>query len=203
LSRLDLLVSDGLVETPRGTFKASIGIEDGVIVEIGSSASMSPAERKIDAEGLLVFPGIIDEHVHFREPGFEHKEDFRTGSMAAAAGGVTTVLDMPNTEPPTADERGFRAKLEVASRKSIVDFGFYAGVVPGKVEALRRAGRARSGGREGLHVRDDRDQGAGRRAGPHQSDGARRLLRPEGRGPRGGGEVDRGPERADEGRRKE
>jgi len=138
LSRLDLLVSDGLVVTPRGTFKASIGIEDGVIVEIGSSASMPPAERKIDAEGLLVFPGVIDEHVHFREPGFEHKEDFRTGSMAAAAGGVTTVLDMPNTEPPTVDEHGFRVKLEAASRKSIVDFGFYAGVVPGKVEALRR-----------------------------------------------------------------
>jgi allantoinase len=138
LSRLDLLVSDGLVVTPRGTFKASIGIEDGVIVEIGGSASMPPAERKIDAEGLLVFPGVIDEHVHFREPGFEHKEDFRTGSMAAAAGGVTTVLDMPNTEPPTVDEHGFRVKLEAASRKSIVDFGFYAGVVPGKVEALRR-----------------------------------------------------------------
>lgn len=138
MSRLDLLVSDGLVVTPRGTFKASIGIEDGVIVEIGSSASMPPAERKIDAEGLLVFPGVIDEHVHFREPGFEHKEDFRTGSMAAAAGGVTTVLDMPNTEPPTVDEHGFRIKLEAASRKSIVDFGFYAGVVPGKVEALRR-----------------------------------------------------------------
>jgi len=85
-----------------------------------------------------VFPGVIDEHVHFREPGFEHKEDFRTGSMAAAAGGVTTVLDMPNTEPPTVDEHGFRVKLEAASRKSIVDFGFYAGVVPGKVEALRR-----------------------------------------------------------------
>jgi len=138
LSRLDLLVSDGLVVTPRGTFKASIGIEDGVIVEIGSSASMPPAERKINAEGLLVFPGVIDEHVHFREPGFEHKEDFRTGSIAAAAGGVTTVLDMPNTEPPTVDEHGFRVKLEAASRKSIVDFGFYAGVVPGKVEALRR-----------------------------------------------------------------
>ena len=138
MSRLDLLVSDGLVVTPRGTFKASIGIEDGVIVEIGSSASMPPAERKIDAEGLLVFPGVIDEHVHFRDPGFEHKEDFRTGSMAAAAGGVTTVLDMPNTEPPTVDEHGFRVKLEAASRKSIVDFGFYAGVVPGKVEALRR-----------------------------------------------------------------
>ncbi len=137
MSRIDLVVSGGLIVTPRGAFKASIGIDDGVIVAIGSTATMPPAERKIDAEGLLVFPGIIDEHVHFREPGFDWKEDFRTGSMAAAAGGVTTVLDMPNTEPPTVDRLGFTAKLEEASRKSVVDFGFYAGVVPGKVEALR------------------------------------------------------------------
>ncbi len=137
MSRLDLVVIDGLVVTPRGTFKASIGIEDGVVVEMGNSATMPPAERRIDANGLLVFPGIIDEHVHFRDPGFEWKEDFRTGSMAAAAGGVTTVLEMPNTEPPTVDRQGFRAKLEEASRKSIVDFGFYAGVVPGRVEELR------------------------------------------------------------------
>ncbi|MEM0374744.1 MAG: allantoinase AllB [Nitrososphaerota archaeon] len=137
MTALDLLVRDGLVVTPKGTFRASIGIEDGVIVAIGSSASMPMAERTIDASGLLVFPGIIDEHVHFRDPGLEWKEDFRTGSMAAAAGGVTTVLDMPNTDPPTVDADGFRAKLEAASRKSLVDFGFYAGVVPGRVEELR------------------------------------------------------------------
>ena len=137
MSRLDLVVSGGLIVTSRGTFRASIGIDDGVIVAMGSAATMPPAERKIDAEGLLVFPGVIDEHVHFRDPGFDWKEDFRTGSMAAAAGGVTTVLDMPNTEPPTVDRQGFLSKLEEASRKSVVDFGFYAGVVPGKVEALR------------------------------------------------------------------
>jgi len=137
LSRLDLVVRGGLIVTPRGTFRASIGIEGGVIVAIGSTETMPPAERKIDADGLLVFPGIIDEHVHFRDPGLDWKEDFRTGSMAAAAGGVTTVLDMPNTEPPTVDRQGFLSKLEAASRKSVVDFGFYAGVVPGKVDALR------------------------------------------------------------------
>lgn len=137
MTGLDLLVRDGLVVTPRGSFRASIGIEDGVIVAIGSSSTMPKAERTIDASGLLVFPGIIDEHVHFREPGLEWKEDFRTGSMAAAAGGVTTVLEMPNTDPPTVDAEGFRAKLEAASRKSLVDFGLYAGVLPGRVEALR------------------------------------------------------------------
>ncbi|MDA4123168.1 MAG: amidohydrolase family protein, partial [Thaumarchaeota archaeon] len=83
------------------------------------------AERIIEADGLHVLPGIIDPHVHFRDPGPSKKEDFASGSQAAAAGGVTCVLDMPNNEPPTRDAKTFKAKAEVARSKAVVDFGLF------------------------------------------------------------------------------
>ena len=80
-----------------------------------------------DADGKLLLPGMIDAHVHFREPGFSHKETWATGSKSAVAGGVTTVFDMPNTEPPTVDGSGFDEKARLAS-KSTVDYGLNGGV---------------------------------------------------------------------------
>lgn len=81
-----------------------------------------------DASGLVVLPGAIDAHVHFREPGDTHKEDFASGSSAARAGGVTTVLDMPNTRPPTTTFDALALKRRAAQAASCVDFGFYFGV---------------------------------------------------------------------------
>lgn len=80
----------------------------------------------IDLEGALLLPGIIDPHVHFRDPGFTHKETFFTGSKAAAAGGVTTVCDMPNTSPPTDSLDNFREKKKIGESRSVVDFGLHA-----------------------------------------------------------------------------
>ena len=80
--------------------KGDIFVKDGKIVEVGWSINR-PAEREINADGLTLLPGIIDGHVHFREPGLTHKEDIRSGSMAAASGGVTTFFEMPNTNPHT------------------------------------------------------------------------------------------------------
>jgi dihydroorotase len=106
--------------------ECSIGIENGKIVSITKIAPKS--EEEIDIKGKIVLPGLIDSHVHFRDPGFPEKETFKTGSIAAACGGFTTVLDMPNTNPPTNTRKAFLEKIEIARKKSVVDFGLHAGV---------------------------------------------------------------------------
>jgi dihydroorotase len=106
--------------------ECSIGIENGKIV---SFKKIPPKSSEIiDIKGKMVLPGLIDAHVHFRDPGLTYKENFKSGSNAAAAGGFTTVMDMPNTKPPTNTKRAFLEKLDSAERKSIVDFALHAGV---------------------------------------------------------------------------
>lgn len=105
--------------------KCSIGVEDGKIVSIQKLPS--PADETIDIQGKIILPGLIDAHVHMRDPGLTYKENFKTGTQAAAAGGFTTVLDMPNTQPPTNTAQNFKDKLKIAGSKAIVDFGLHAG----------------------------------------------------------------------------
>ncbi len=133
---VDLVAKGGTVVTSQGSFVGGVAIDEGKVVAVGSSSAMPQAERTIDTTGLHVLPGIIDGHVHFREPGFEYKEDFHSGSMAAAAGGVTTILDMPNVNPPTADAASFQLKLGRAREKSIVDFGIFGVVMPTNVDKI-------------------------------------------------------------------
>lgn len=140
---VDLVVKGGTIVTPQNSFDGAVAIDKGKIAAIGSSAAMPQANRSIDASGLFVLPGIIDAHVHFREPGFEYKEDLQTGSTAAAFGGVTTIFDMPNVNPATQDAKSFNIKLERAKQKSLVDFGIFAVMLPtnlDKTEELARAG---------------------------------------------------------------
>ena len=101
------------------------------------------AEERIDAKGMLVLPGAIDAHVHFRDPGPNYKEDWASGSAAAAAGGVTAVIDQPNTSPRTLDARSFREKLDIARHRSLVDFCLNGG--PGNIDELAAAGAAAIG----------------------------------------------------------
>ena len=103
----------------------SLAIEDGKIAKI--SKSSIEGDKEIDLEGQLVLPGLIDPHVHFRDPGLTYKEDFKTGSMAAAHGGFTFVMDMPNTVPKTNTYEAFKEKQKIAESKSIVNFGLHAG----------------------------------------------------------------------------
>ena len=106
--------------------ECSIGIDDGKIVSI---TKIPPKSGEIiDIKGNPILPGLIDSHVHFRDPGLTYKEDFRSGSEAAAAGGFTTVMDMPNTKPPTVTKKAFLEKLDIARKKSIVDFALHASV---------------------------------------------------------------------------
>ena len=86
---------------------------------------MPPARETLDARGLHVLPGAIDVHVHFRDPGYPHKEDWQSGTAAAAFGGVTTVFDMPNTIPPTGTAPALADKHRIAGANAHVDFGLY------------------------------------------------------------------------------
>lgn len=122
----DLVIKNARLVLARDTLKADIAIEDGKILRIAKDIM---AERVIDAHGLLVLPGMVDVHVHFRDPGLTHKEDWHSGASAAVAGGVTCVVDHPNTIPPTTSVESFQVKLREAEKKSIVDFGINAGVV--------------------------------------------------------------------------
>jgi dihydroorotase len=114
-----------------------IGVDGGKIVSIKKTPIS--AEKIIEVSGNIILPGLIDAHVHMRDPGLTYKEDFRTGSEAAAAGGFTTVLDMPNTKPPTNTARAFKEKINIAKCRSIVDFGLHAGVDnPTELEELSK-----------------------------------------------------------------
>src|SRR5919202_5584607 len=104
MAAYELVVANGTLVTPRGETRADLAVRDGRIAAIGDLAretSGSEAAQTFDARGLYVLPGVIDEHVHFREPGMTDKEDIQSGSRAAVMGGVTSVLDMPNPMPPT------------------------------------------------------------------------------------------------------
>ncbi len=106
--------------------ECSIGIDNGKIVSI---TKIPPKSSEImDIKGNPILPGLIDSHVHFRDPGLTYKEDFRSGSEAAANGGFTTIMDMPNTKPPTVTKKAFLEKLDIARKKSIVDFALHASV---------------------------------------------------------------------------
>jgi dihydroorotase len=123
-SRVDTVIVGGRVVGEGGIEEASVALHDGVVVAVGDPSEMPQARETVDAQGLHILPGLIDVHVHFREPGMEHKEDWASGSAAAAVGGVTTVFDMPNTKPPTDNLEHLRLKIERAS-KSYVDYGLY------------------------------------------------------------------------------
>jgi dihydroorotase len=125
MTTADLIIRGGKVVSPDSVVEASVAIKDGLILAIGADAAMPQAREELDARGLHVLPGAIDVHVHFRDPGYPHKEDFKTGTAAAAFGGVTTVFDMPNTIPPTGTAEVLAAKHRIAGASAHVDFGLY------------------------------------------------------------------------------
>jgi dihydroorotase len=123
-----------------GTRRADLLIEDGRILAIDPPAAVR-ADERVDAAGLHLLPGVIDDQVHFREPGLEHKEDLHTGSLACAKGGVTTFLEMPNTNPATITLEALENKLTLAAEKSVVNYGFYVGATAHNLDVLQAARR--------------------------------------------------------------
>jgi allantoinase len=124
MTRVDLIVRDGTVVTSRGRGAFDIAAHDGRIVAIAARGALeATAVHEVDATGRYVLPGVIDGHVHFRDPGLTHKEDLGTGSRAAVMGGVTTVLDMPNTLPPTDTVEHARDKARLVEDQAWCDVG--------------------------------------------------------------------------------
>lgn len=123
----DVRVVNGTLVTPGGQVRADLGIADGTIVGQYAPGETPDAGRTIDAAGLLVLPGIVDAHFHCRAPGHPEREDFGSGTRAAAAGGATTVLEMPIADPGVHDGEVLRARRELGEAQAYVDFGLYGG----------------------------------------------------------------------------
>lgn len=126
-----------------GIFHGTIIVSQGRIVEFRSVTAKTHADTELDFGEKFVLPGVIDSHVHFREPGATYKEDFESGTRSAAAGGVTTVVDMPNTNPSITSGKALRAKLDIVKGKASVDFGLSGALsrtCKGGVDELARAG---------------------------------------------------------------
>jgi len=134
------LITHAHVVRPSGIELAHVLMDSGSIVDVGCSSTTS-ADEVVNAAGLHLLPGVVDDQVHFRDPGLTHKEDLYTASLACARGGVTSFLEMPNTIPTTTTQGRLEAKLALASKKSIVNYGFYMGATAENLAELRVAHR--------------------------------------------------------------
>lgn len=140
---IECVVKGGQVVCDGSTQVLDIGIRDGRVACLGIDLPVGPHTKVIDATGRVVLPGLVDVHVHLRDPGFTHKESFHSGTQAAAASGVTTVVAQPNTNPPITTPEAFAAVREIGERDAIVDFGISAAGTDdnlGQIEALVRQG---------------------------------------------------------------
>lgn len=132
------LIKNANVINEGRTYKASLLIEDRIIRAISEDADFNPdVDEIINAEGKILIPGVIDDQVHFREPGLTHKGDIYTESRAAAAGGVTSFMDMPNTNPPCTSNSLLDDKFKIASEKSLVNYSFYLGASNDNIEEIK------------------------------------------------------------------
>lgn len=126
MSSSDLLIKNGEVLTSGGLKRAGIAIQGERIMAIDVEQNLPSGSDEIDASGKVIIPGFIDSHVHVREPGYTHKEDWETGPKAAAAGGLTMIVGMPNTSPPPSTLEIYNQHIEIAKSKSVVDFNHWA-----------------------------------------------------------------------------
>ncbi len=137
MSDFDLIIRGGTVVRPDGVAKLDIGIKDGIITALGN-AVFGSTSADLDASDFHIFPGGVDPHVHFNEPGRTEWEGFDHGSRALAAGGVTSYFDMPlNSLPPVLDKGGFLAKWNFGKASSLVDFGLWGGLTPGNLDSMQ------------------------------------------------------------------
>ena len=131
---LDLIIKNGSCYIDKDLKDQDIAIKDGKITEIGKIDN--EAKEVFDAKGLIVLPGCIDTQTHFREPGSTDTEDLHSGSRAAIAGGITSVFEMPNTNPPTSNKAEFQKKLDLAKNRMYCNYAFYFGATPDNANEL-------------------------------------------------------------------
>src|SRR5215212_6676797 len=140
---VETVVAGGTVVLPTGPEPVGIAIDAGRIVAIGLESALPAASQRIDATGMYVLPGVIDTHTHARDPSVDAREDFATATAAAAAGGVTTILEMPISSPSVHSAETFERRLDIIGPKAIVDFGLYGGAAADNldhIEGLAAAG---------------------------------------------------------------
>jgi allantoinase len=123
---VDLIIRGGKIYSPHGFYEGDLVVDSGKIASLTKKGNIK-AEKIVDASGKVVLPGMIDMHVHFRDPGFTDREDFETGTTAAAFGGITTVADMPNTIPSVISVDVVNEKNRIAGKKAVVDYAFIGG----------------------------------------------------------------------------
>nr|MBA2380852.1 amidohydrolase family protein [Chloroflexota bacterium] len=125
---VELLLTNGRLATPEGEVQGSVAVDEGRIVALIRQGDGAPdARRTVDLAGALVLPGVIDTHTHARDPSVDRREDFGTATAAAAAGGITTILEMPISSPAVSDAEIWRRRLSLVGPKAHVDFGLYGG----------------------------------------------------------------------------
>jgi len=134
---IDLLIKNGSCFVDNKLQKVDLAVSNSKIQEIGDLKNLK-AKETIDAGGLTVLPGVIDTQVHFREPGSTDVEDLESGSKAAVLGGVTSVFEMPNTNPPTSNQTEFNKKLNLAKNRMFCNYAIYFGATPQNMEDLKK-----------------------------------------------------------------
>ena len=141
MSKGDLLVCNANIVIDDEIIVGDLRIEAGIIKQIARGGGLEPNEGEyfVDGTGLHLLPGMIDPQVHFRDPGQPEKEDLHSGSVAAASGGITSFLDMPNNKPSITTLEGMMGKLETASKKCVTNYGFFIGATPENVSDLQDA----------------------------------------------------------------
>lgn len=139
-----ILIHNAMIVNEGKTLQGSLVIENGYIAEVLTQGKplSAPCDETIDATGCYLLPGVIDDHVHFREPGMTHKADIRSESRAAAAGGVTSVMDMPNNVPPTTTLDALSAKQELMERECRVNYACYYGATNDNYRDFSRLDRS-------------------------------------------------------------
>ena len=137
---MNTLIKNAKVVTPQGIQEISVLINGTQVADL-APAAQTTADQVVDAAGKYLIPGVIDDQVHFREPGLTHKEDLAHASRACAKGGVTSFLEMPNTVPNTVTQAALENKLATASKSSLVNYGFYVGATTENVDVLKHATR--------------------------------------------------------------
>lgn len=136
---LDLIIQNGFLVNEETVYKADVGVKNGKIAIVGSGINGNNATKTYNADGLYLFPGVIDSHVHFNEPGRSDWEGLESGSKSLAAGGGTLFFDMPlNSHPPTITEYGFQQKERLAKKKSVIEYRLWGGIVPGNYNEIEK-----------------------------------------------------------------
>jgi len=138
----ELVITGGTLVTPDGTRRGGLAVSDGRIVAVGADGDLPEGRDRVDATDLMLLPGVIDTHVHARDPSVDAREDFASATAAAAVGGITTILEMPISTPSVHDRASFEARHAIVAPKAHVDFGLYGGAAGDNLDTIEEQAAA-------------------------------------------------------------